>query len=461
MNRNASSDQNALLPTVVFRSLDVLLNREPSVSALKGDAAAEQSLKRAIYAYTARWLPLIPGASSFGHDQLEDIVRQYWRIARRDMLKVINRVCYRSVLSLLLFGLTAVPTGISEEEELDGITGDVCAQTALQQLRGRLRGSQFDGSRMPVRTTVTEGRSPDSCPTPEWIDFENRAYWATVIWDTSAAVTSNLKSVITTGLRGACSEPAWILSRAFLSGSFQRKSTDWLQHGFQVGDDTAAEIIRATSVCRLYTWRTIASFKEGLGEGAHEDSLQMAWEAVLDVIRLFKKTIRPLLDVCEGNLHFLSQTNRFSWYETLLHYYLGIRILIDTVEAVDRSDLLSQLSDIMEDVEQRVLNILVFGLNNSYRIQLHDTSSHGDDPKATVSTIGMSLIGVDPYPHYVVLAVQLLEKSIARKYHQGGMEQDTYAHLLSTLLRVMDAVPRMSSFACNVRLGLQYTFERI
>lgn len=380
------------------------------------------------------------------------------------MLKVINRVCYRSVLSLLLFGLTAVPTGISEEEELDGITGDVCAQTALkqiQQLRGRLRGSQFDGSRMPVRTTVTEGRSPDSCPTPEWIDFENRAYWATVIWDTSAAVTSNLKSVITTGLRGACSEPAWILSRAFLSGSFQRKSTDWLQHGFQVGDDTAAEIIRATSVCRLYTWRTIASFKEGLGEGAHEDSLQMAWEAVLDVIRLFKKTIRPLLDVCEGNLHFLSQTNRFSWYETLLHYYLGIRILIDTVEAVDRSDLLSQLSDIMEDVEQRVLNILVFGLNNSYRIQLHDTSSHGDDPKATVSTIGMSLIGVDPYPHYVVLAVQLLEKSIARKYHQGGMEQDTYAHLLSTLLRVMDAVPRMSSFACNVRLGLQYTFERI
>jgi hypothetical protein len=39
------------------------------------------------------------------------------------MLKVINRVSYRSVLALFLFGLTPIPVGVSPEEELDGLTG--------------------------------------------------------------------------------------------------------------------------------------------------------------------------------------------------------------------------------------------------------------------------------------------------------------------------------------------------
>lgn len=51
------------------------------------------------------------------------------------MLKLLNRISYRSVLALYLFAQTPVPAGILEDEELNGVSASVCMHTALIQIQ--------------------------------------------------------------------------------------------------------------------------------------------------------------------------------------------------------------------------------------------------------------------------------------------------------------------------------------
>lgn len=102
--------------------------RETSIRRSDVDCQIDQSLRLAMLSYAARWLPLVMKESSVDKEQYEEMLRAYWRATRKDMLKVINRVAYRSVVTLYLFGQTPIPVGISEDEELDGITGVLCVQ---------------------------------------------------------------------------------------------------------------------------------------------------------------------------------------------------------------------------------------------------------------------------------------------------------------------------------------------
>lgn len=73
---------------------------------IETDHQTRMSLERVTHAFAARWLPLI--ASSLPSDSLsvQDMIVKLWREARADMLNVINRPTYRSMLTLYLFGLT-------------------------------------------------------------------------------------------------------------------------------------------------------------------------------------------------------------------------------------------------------------------------------------------------------------------------------------------------------------------
>lgn len=390
--------------------------------------------------------------SQAGPIQYDEIIKERWRACRRDMLKVINRPSYRSVLTLYLFGQTPVPSGISEEEELDGISGVVCDQTALlqlQQLRARLRSCRFDGSGVTVWSdAVTDsGASPNL--TQEFPALESRAYWAAVTWDTSSSVSLNIRSSLTSGLKGACQEPAWLLARGFLVGSFHARSEEWRKKGFEVFDDIASQIISAAAVCYLYTWRTIASVKEALRDGVDDQDSLFAWKALLDALDVFKTTIHPLLSSCERRLHFLGQVERLNWYVVVLHYHLGILMLAETVEAAARSDLLSQLKDSRLDSEQESFNVIKFGLESKYTIPrpLEDSysASEVDSTAPSVATsITTSFVAIDPYPHHVVALVRLMEKAISSKYRQGNLKLDAYSHLSSTLYKALEQLPQSS-----------------
>lgn len=214
----------------------------------------------------------------------------------------------------------------------------------------------------------------------------------------------NLRSSLTSGLKGACLEPAWLLTTGFLK-SFHARSEDWRNKSFEVSDEVAFQIISAAAVCRLYTWKTIASVKEALREGVEERDLLFSWKAVLDAIQVFRTTIQPLLRTCERMIHFLGQVERLNWYEVVLHYYLGNLMLAEALEAANCQDLLSQLKEARLDAETESFNVLKFGLESIYAIHRpsEGSCSNADAPRRPIMTTSFNAI--DPYPHHIVASV--------------------------------------------------------
>jgi hypothetical protein len=394
----------------------------------------------------------------------EDLIREFWRTSRRDMLKVINRVSYRSVLTLFLFGLTPIPVGISDEEEMDGLTGQICVQAALQQvqrLRERQRNCQFNGSKVSLGPDVLAGPVPSRNLSESYLSSESRAYWGALTFDTSASLTLNFRSSLTSGLHGVGSESSWRVLRMGAS-SFHTRTEDWRRSAtFEVSDDTASDIIAAAAACKLYVWKMIAVLKEALREGDEEDKVLQAWSAFTEAVDVFQVSFRPLLNACERRLPFLGQVERLNWYEVMLHYHLGILMLVDAVEAAERSDLLSQLTETRMDAEREVVNTLKFGLDSTYTIyyggsggaQMADSPTTDSQNSLADQSIKASFVQIDPYPHHMVAGIQLMNKVISREFRQGKIKVEAYRYLKSTLLKALEQLPQTSK---SVQEALQY-----
>ena len=426
------------------------------------DEQIDRCLRSVLQAYASRWLPIFMQKETDGcRERCDAISTSRWRMARKDMLKAINRPSYRSVLALYLFGQTPVPLGISQAEELDGISGVVCGQTALlhvQRLRERLRTCQFNGSE--VSTWSDAATSDSGTPSPHlteaYLNLESRAYWAAVTWDTSDSMTLNFRSSLSSGLKGACWEPVWQLSRAFLVGSFHDRTEEWRKKGFRVTDNISPQITSAASICTIYTWRTIASLKEALREGVEEATIQSTWIALLDALEVFKATIEPMLSNVGKQLHFLDQVNRLNWYEIMLLYYLGCLILVDALEAVNRSDLLNGLAQTSLEAEHECFNVLKFGLESKYTIVPCRGDSDGvSDAEFCTKPFTVSFVAIDPYPHHVVAAVRLMNKAFLRHYYDGTIRREAYLHLSSTLQQALNELPQNSKAGESAKETLQ------
>lgn len=431
------------------------------------DHYIEESLSRAIRSFVARWLPLVSQRNHTAISQVEDVIVDSWRTARKDMLKVINRVSYRSVLTLYLFSQTPIPSGISEDEELDGIHGLLCLQAALlhvQRLREAQSTRQLDRPKVLAKTATA--RRSRSNLTRAYLDFESRAYWAAVMWDTSSSLTLNLRTSLTSGLNGACSEPAWRLARSFLVGSFHPETENWRTNGFEVSDEVACQIISAAAVCKLYVWKNITSLKEAFREGVDEESVLFVWKALLHAIDIFKTSIRPLLSNCERRLHFIDQLYRLSWYQVNLQYYLGILVLVNAIEGANRSDLLSQVTEARQDAERESFNVLKFGIENTYTIyKSKEDSNTASRFEATTDAPGKSItasfIAIDPYPNHVVVSVLLMNNVFSREYHQGKIKAAAYSYLSSTLLNALGQLPQSSKTTKTAQKILQRSLSEI
>ncbi|CAO2648821.1 Nn.00g097700.m01.CDS01 [Neocucurbitaria sp. VM-36] len=411
-----------------------------------------QSLQSAIRSFTARWLPLVTQGDRTEMSQAEEIIKDSWRTARKDMLKVINRTSYRSVLTLYLFAETPTPTGISEQEEQDGISQSICMQTALlqvQQLRGRLESRQSAGLDKSAWSDATACSSQSTNSTQAYLDLESRAYWAAVMWDTSSSLTSSFRTSLTSGLKGGCSEPAWRVAKSFLVGSFHYRTEHLRTANLEVTDEVACEISSAATTCVLYVWKNIASLKEAFREGVDEATVIFVWKAVLDANDIFQTSIHPLLSRCEKRLHFLDQVSRLSWYKVITQYHLGILILADTIEAAGRSDLLPGIAAVKEEAEHEAFNVLKFGIESTYIVygSGEDTStapSIDSTGKPSRPSITVSLVAVDPCPHNVVDLVKFMNKVITRKCRQGKMKPATFSYLQSILLDALKQLPQSS-----------------
>ncbi|KAF4120082.1 3-hydroxyacyl-CoA dehydrogenase, NAD binding domain [Geosmithia morbida] len=164
------------------------------------------------------------------------------------------------------------------------------------------------------------------------------------------------------------------------------------------------------------------------------------WRSMQAAIGIFEGTTRPLLDMCERSLHFLTQTNRFVFYQVALHYYLGILIVVDAVEVSQGQDLLSQLVDRRLDAEREAFNTIKLGIESQFTLQ-GPPSQEDQDNGRVHSTVTTFFIAIDPFPHNVTARARLLTNFIGRKYRRGTVQRDTYAGLLSTLSRALIQLP--------------------
>ena len=438
------------------------------------DCHIDQSLWGAIAAFSARWLPITSGGGVSDPGDWH-IVVSLWRDARRNMLKVINRPSYRSMLTLFLFALTPVPAGISDDEDADGISGLACVHAALHQiqtLRARHRDLQFSGSMVSLSSRAQPNcASPESIGTSSFLNAESIAYWAALTFDTSASLTLNCRPLLSSGLFGFESEIPWRLVRT-CGNMFDQASQNWSHASCEMTDERADQIVAAAAAWKLLGWKLTAVFKEALRDGHDESEVAKAYAAVVDSVQQFNSIYRRPLEACQRRMPFLSQTIRLRWCKytfhfflaghtrgtdkllfigedtLMLHYHLSILMLVDMIEAANRSDLLIKLVDFSTDAENVVMSTLDFGLHNSFNLVLKShTSCSGPTSSAREAIrppITVPLVSVDPYPHHVVAGVQLLQKAIDRDFASGKIAEESYRSLQSTLERTLSCLPQSS-----------------
>jgi hypothetical protein len=261
-------------------------------------------------------------------------------------------------------------------------------------------------------------------------------------WDTSASLTSTFRTSLTSGLKGACSEPTWRLIKAFLVGSFIPRSEQWLSKGFEVTDETAEEIISAASICRTYIWKNITSLKEGFREGVDDEGISFAWTALLDAVRIFGDPIQPLLAQCEKQLHILDQRMRLMWYQVNLHYYLGILLTIDILNAAGRPDMLQDISTAKHNAERLSFNVLKIGLDCAYTIKA-PFEAHTSNGRVQPA-IRTTLVAIDPHPQYVVSYVDLMRKTLHMMHDGGAINDETLSYIMCHLRKALDELPQRS-----------------
>ena len=127
-------------------------------------------------------------------------------------------------------------------------------------------------------------------------------------------------------------------------------------------------------------------------------------------------------------------------------------MFFDIIEATERYDLVEDMREINVEAENTVMNTLVFGLHNTYSININPTGTAVE--AGTKSSITVALTAIDPYPHHILAGVQLVRKAIERDFGLGKIAEESYANLQSTLERTLSLLPRTSKSVQAARMKL-------
>jgi hypothetical protein len=300
-----------------------------SPGEIDSDQQINHSLSCAVSAFSARWLPL-KESSVLSELSVMDTVESLWREVRRDILRVINRPCYRSALTLFLFALTPIPARVSEEEENDGIPAQFCVQVALQQvltLRALQKSLEFNGSKVTSISSSTLSNAATS-PAPVTRDFlgiESMIYWAAMTFDTSSSLTLNTKSLLSPGLSlGLEQEPSWRLVRT-CTNVFHEDTEAWRAQGIHITEERANQIIASAASWKLFVWKAAALVKEALREGREEETVQVAFDTAVDAINQYSLTYRDFLTACERRIQFFGHKTKLRWCKSIFSAYHSLR----------------------------------------------------------------------------------------------------------------------------------------
>lgn len=130
-------------------------------------------------------------------------------------------------------------------------------------------------------------------------------------------------------------------------------------------------------------------------------------------------------------------------------------MLVDIIEATERYDLMADLQEVKVEAENTVMNTLVFGLHNTYSLNIDPaTSGGGIQDGSTKTTFTVPLTAIDPYPHHILAGVQLVRKAIERDFGMQKITEESYLNLQSTLERTLSLLPQSSKSVQAARTKL-------
>ncbi|OBT67854.1 hypothetical protein VE03_02576 [Pseudogymnoascus sp. 23342-1-I1] len=264
------------LPPETARKLGIRETALDDQGRVEEDAFINQALMSAVHAFAARWLSIShfrkPGETSTRDSIVmkECFVESLWQRAHNDVLPILTRPSYRSILALYLFGIT--PTSLGNK---DRSASDLCLETSLRHYI-KLRAE----ARITTHRILSE-----SVPT---------------------AVDAHINVAETAALKSQ-EEYSHLADTAYWFGIYG-------------------------SACKTLFWKAISRVQDYFVYQTTDLSLDQVMANVIGAMNQFEDVFGSLLDQCARDYLLLTEKSRISYFLLSFHFHMGVLILVDTLD---------------------------------------------------------------------------------------------------------------------------------
>ncbi|KAK5181773.1 hypothetical protein LTR44_005973 [Exophiala sp. CCFEE 6388] len=403
------------------------------------ETLVNQALLSAVHAFSARWLPAGHFRKGNTSDLQESIAMKEYFVesirtrAHQDVVRVLTRPSYRSILALYLFGTT--PTS---RKSMERRMPDHCFETALRHYV-HLRAKAHILTRSPLMAPnqiglATDGGFAKTKAEEEYDHLRDTAYWFGIVIDGSRALTRCRLSVLLPGFNGE--SQVWDHVRK-QSENFDAVYRPMRPSRALLTDETVMTMIQYGSSCKTLFWKAVSRLQEYLVFHAMEVPLQTLLEKVVQEMDRFENVFGPFLDKCGRDYILLSEKSRISYLILSLHFHLGVLILVDTLEALPKAHVAGQFLDVKGYRISSTRTIV-----NLIHLMLQQTESHNCD--ATTS-----IILRDPYPEHTRNALARAGYSVLNLYDSMSISKQAAEIMASSLLAGLEVLTQVSYIAAE------------
>lgn len=440
------------LPPETARKLGIREIALDDQGRVEEDALINQALMSAVHAFAARWLSIghfrKPGETSTRDSIVmkECFVESLWQRAYNDVLPILTRPSYRSILALYLFGIT--PTSLGNK---DRPASDLCLETSLRhyiKLRAEARitthrilsesaPTVVDGHRNVAETAALKSQE-------EYSHLADTAYWFGIVCDTSRCLTRCQPSILLPGLNGE--NKVWDLVRK------QIESFDIIYRSMHTSravltDDTVLTIIQYGSACKTLFWKAISRVQDYFVHQTTDLSLDQVMVNVIGAMSQFEDVFGSLLDQCARDYLLLTEKSRISYckchtvcivilltyFLVLLsfHFHMGVLILVDTLDVQQE---LSHTDTQFDIVGARMSSVRA--IVNLINLTLQ-TDVYANDSST-------SILLRDPYPEHISNGLSRAAHSILSLFHSMMLPSHTAEVMASSLFSGLEILSQIS-----------------
>lgn len=284
------------------------------------DAIINQSLISAVHAFSARWLPASHFRTNNPLDLQESMamrehfIKSVWQRAHKDVVAVLARPSYRSILALYLFGTTPTPLKTRERRIVAH-----CQETAIRhyvQLRAQTSPVARCSSTTSVQVSANfEQSTPEVKAREEYDHLADTAYWFGIVIDGSRAVTKCQPSILLPSLNGE--SQVWDPIRK------QVENADMIYRAVQstkgpLTDDTVMAMIQYGFAYKTLFWKAISWVQDYFFYHTVDLPVETLVGNVACEMDRFQDIFGPFLDHCALDYVLLSEKSRLC-YSELLH----------------------------------------------------------------------------------------------------------------------------------------------